>query len=581
MGRLQICKEADGPDVSGFFTFSFEDRKRSIPVGACAGLIAVNAGVLTITETAQAEYTIADIYTIPADRLISKDLNSGMARVKIVEGTAASQTIVIFRNRKVDVTPTFTSTPTFTATSTATSTATPTSTPTFTATATSTPTGSPTPTFTPTPACQTVTIYADFDRVQVGDSVEGMGTVAPYLDIQAKREAVKVAQAVGDPMPWAYLAPNDLGFFNAGMIAGGGFSDIATKDADEPHEYTFSFAPGVTVSYFSLHMLDYGDLNMPLNLPPETFHYVSMRAYDENNNEIAFDELSYETPAVRNPRESSDYGDLRINGDAVSAPHGMPGNWTWEVSDTSGVGIHTVTLKFEDGYDPNIAFDALYFTMNEVCACEASTTIDFAADFSRVGVGMSVEGLGAVAPHLEISTDGDAVRVAQGVPPMAYLSPNDLGFFNSGTVKDGGFSFITLQNSNAPDSREYTFSFAPGVAISNFSLHMLDFGDLNMPLNLPPETFHQAIMQAYAGNTMVDSQELSYNTPAIRNPRESTNNYGDLRINGDAVSSPHGMPGNWTWEVSGNGITRVVLSFPEGYDPNVTFTRLTYSIPCP
>ncbi len=101
MGRLQICKEAEGPGVSGYFTFNFETRSRSVPVGACAGLIAVNAGTLTITETAQAGFSVADIYTIPADRLISKDLNGGSVRVRIVEGTAVSQTIVIFRNRAV------------------------------------------------------------------------------------------------------------------------------------------------------------------------------------------------------------------------------------------------------------------------------------------------------------------------------------------------------------------------------------------------------------------------------------------------------------------------------------------------
>ena len=110
MGRLQICKEADGSGVSGSFSFRFATRSRSVPVGACAGLIAVEAGTLTITEDARTGFTVADIYTIPADRLISKDLNAGTARVRIVEGTAVSQTIVIFRNRSVSITSTFTST---------------------------------------------------------------------------------------------------------------------------------------------------------------------------------------------------------------------------------------------------------------------------------------------------------------------------------------------------------------------------------------------------------------------------------------------------------------------------------------
>src|SRR5215213_9721567 len=112
MGRLQICKEAEGPGVTGSFTFKYGTHSRSVPVGACAGLIAVEAGTLTITEVSQSQYTVADIYTIPADRLINKDLNGGTVSVKIIEGTAASQTIVIFRNRSIISTSTFTATAT-------------------------------------------------------------------------------------------------------------------------------------------------------------------------------------------------------------------------------------------------------------------------------------------------------------------------------------------------------------------------------------------------------------------------------------------------------------------------------------
>ena len=70
-------------------------------VGACAGLISVNAGSLTITEVEQTGYELTDVYTIPANRLISKNLSGGSAIVSIVEGTASSQTIVVFRNRSV------------------------------------------------------------------------------------------------------------------------------------------------------------------------------------------------------------------------------------------------------------------------------------------------------------------------------------------------------------------------------------------------------------------------------------------------------------------------------------------------
>ena len=52
-GRLQICKEAAGADVSGYFTFRFSGRSVTIPVGACSGLMRADVGSLTITEDAR------------------------------------------------------------------------------------------------------------------------------------------------------------------------------------------------------------------------------------------------------------------------------------------------------------------------------------------------------------------------------------------------------------------------------------------------------------------------------------------------------------------------------------------------
>ena len=100
-GRLQICKEASGSGVSGNFTFRFETRSRSIPVGACSLIISVNAGTLVVKEDARSGYVVEDIYTIPANRLISKSLTNRTATVNIVQGTSASQTIVVFVNRAV------------------------------------------------------------------------------------------------------------------------------------------------------------------------------------------------------------------------------------------------------------------------------------------------------------------------------------------------------------------------------------------------------------------------------------------------------------------------------------------------
>ena len=563
-GRMQICKEADGAGVSGYFAFQFDDRKRVVPVGACAGMISVKAGNLTITELAQPGYTLTDVYTIPANRLVSKNLKDGSAIVKIVQGGVSSQTIVVFRNRAVSVTATPTNTPTSTATSTPTGgvtpTFTPTSTPTGGVTPTFTPTGSVTPTATTPPSvCPPSVIYADFSGVPMGASVEGLGAVAPYLNIDAKGTAVKVQQAT-DPI--FYYAPNGSPDINGGLSGNGGFSDLETKTARQPHLYNFTFAPGVTVTNFSLHMLDYADWNPSLS----TSHYASLTAYDAGGNVVSKEEVSFETLAQESPRSSSLYGDLWITGDAATAPLGQPGNWIWNVS---GNGIVRVVLEFGVGYDPNVAFDLLYFT-TECASCQSV----FSTDFSGVAAGQSVEGLGAVAPYLNIDAKGTAVKVQQATDPIFYYAPNGSPDINGGLSGNGGFSDLETKTARQPHL--YNFTFAPGVTVTNFSLHMLDYADWNPSLS----TSHYASLTAYdAGGNVVSKEEVSFETLAQESPRSSSL-YGDLWITGDAATAPLGQPGNWIWNVSGNGIVRVVLEFGVGYDPNVAFDLLYFGIVC-
>jgi hypothetical protein len=177
-----------------------------------------------------------------------------------------------------------------------------------------------------------------------------MGVVAPGLNIDAIGTAVKVADGVA---PVVFGAPNNSNSApNAGLSPNGGFSDFVTKTALQPHLYTFTFAPGLLVSNFSLHMLDYGDWNPGGGLN----HYVSMTAYNANNVIVSKSELSYTASA---DLVTSPYGNLNLTGDAITALPGQPGNWTWNVS---GTGIVRVVLEFGAGFDPNVAFDLLFFT---------------------------------------------------------------------------------------------------------------------------------------------------------------------------------------------------------------------------
>ena len=166
---------------------------------------------------------------------------------------------------------------------------------------------------------------------------------------------------------------------------------------------------------------------------------------------------------------------------------------------------------------------------------------------------------------------GSAVQISQGKNPEAYES-NGSGSAaqNGGLDGSGGFTDITsVKNKTA---HHYTFTFAPGVNVTNFSLHMLDFGDANPT----KETDHFVSLIAYDANgVLISTQQLSYAT----NEHDSTL-YGDLLISGDAISAKPGEPGNWTWNVSGNGIAQVVLDFGVGFDPKIGFDLLFYTTLC-
>ena len=175
-----------------------------------------------------------------------------------------------------------------------------------------------------------------------------MGVVAPGLDIDAKGTAIKIVE---NALPQVFGAPNTGTIPNGGLSSEGGFSDLITGQDKEAHQYAFTFAPGTTVSKFSLHMLDFGDLN-PSNA---SNHYVSMTAYNASSVVVGKAELSYTT---NSGLVSAQYGNLNITGDAITASPGQPGNWTWEVS---GDSIVKVVLNFGVGFDPNIGFDTLNY----------------------------------------------------------------------------------------------------------------------------------------------------------------------------------------------------------------------------
>src|SRR5690349_18072893 len=98
-GTIEICKQgANG--VTGNFQFRLNGGAAiTVPVGGCSGPMAAPAGNNTVTELADPNSQVVDISATPKRKLVSANLDTRTAVVKVVKGsTAAVETVVTFTN---------------------------------------------------------------------------------------------------------------------------------------------------------------------------------------------------------------------------------------------------------------------------------------------------------------------------------------------------------------------------------------------------------------------------------------------------------------------------------------------------
>lgn len=190
--------------------------------------------------------------------------------------------------------------------------------------------------------------FIDFETLTPGSVVEGLGAVDPDLAITSVAwpfgtsctpgTALSIEEGVTAP----FVAYSTLSAIDNGCLDGiRGFADSAGCVLD----YDFTFAPGISVTCFSIRMFDYGDF-FPFG---GTNHVVQLSAYDAGNNLVDQDVLTQVGPVDA------------INGDACSAQLGQPGNFRFQVF---GAAIVKVTLRFNAFPDPNIGFDDITFCEN-------------------------------------------------------------------------------------------------------------------------------------------------------------------------------------------------------------------------
>src|SRR5256886_10140866 len=100
-GFLQVCKAGTSTAVTGSFQFTVSGVSApvTVPVGGCTAPIKVNHGTVTVTEVARTGFTLAAVSASPDGRLLSKDLATGKATVKVNAGNEASRSKVTFTNK--------------------------------------------------------------------------------------------------------------------------------------------------------------------------------------------------------------------------------------------------------------------------------------------------------------------------------------------------------------------------------------------------------------------------------------------------------------------------------------------------
>jgi len=211
-------------------------------------------------------------------------------------------------------------------------------------------------------------------------------------------------------------------------------------------------------------------------------------------------------------------------------------------------------------------FVAIVFTANASAQCQICTTGSTLAfiNFEAFPAGMSVEGLGAVHPSLNITsvpwafapscTAGTAAVIEEG-NPVPFASYGTAGSFPNGCLT-GTHGF----GDEAGCVLDYDFTFATGVSVTCFSFRMLDYGDL-FPFG---SGAHQVDVTAYdAGNNVMDTDQLLVFGPV-------------QALAGDACDAGPNDSGNHLFTVTGPGIVKVTLRFDASPDPNVGFDDISF-----
>ncbi len=105
MGYVEVCKDAEGPDVTGLFDFVITapgfSRTAGAYAGQCTGPIEVPAGYVALEELARPGFELYTVATEPSTRLIEANLINRTMTVEVPAGDPSTETQVHFVNRAI------------------------------------------------------------------------------------------------------------------------------------------------------------------------------------------------------------------------------------------------------------------------------------------------------------------------------------------------------------------------------------------------------------------------------------------------------------------------------------------------
>lgn len=184
--------------------------------------------------------------------------------------------------------------------------------------------------------------------------------------------------------------------------------------------------------------------------------------------------------------------------------------------------------------------------------------------FEAFAPGTVVEGLGAVDPDLRITSVAWGFGAGCPLGTTRVIEEGNaipFGSYSTGVgVNNGCLDGVRGMGHPANCVLDYDFTFAPGVTVGCFSIKLFDFGDY-YPYG---GAVHNATLTAFnASNAIVGVGTLTGGAAV-----DSTS--------GDACLSQAGLPGNFTFSLSGTGITRVELRFGPSPDPNIGFDSIAF-----